>query len=183
MLRHYVNPVQDDWDEFLTGVEFAYNSFWQESVRNTPFVLNYGQQPRIPISGNSMCQVSTTQNFVEHMTHVIGEAKKHLIVAQQRQKFYTDKNRREVSFEVDQQVLVSTANIKLKVLGARKLLPRWIGPFRVVQRIGMVAYRVQPPDTFKIHDVFHVSLLRPYVVDGKVQPSPPQSLRKMHLMK
>jgi hypothetical protein len=52
------------------------------------------------------------------MTHVIGEAKKHLIIAQQRQKFYTDKNRREVSFEVDHQVLVSTANIKLKVPGA-----------------------------------------------------------------
>jgi hypothetical protein len=74
---------------------------------------------------------------------------------------------------VDQQVLVSTANIKLKVPGARKLLPRWIGPFRVVQKIGVVAYRVQLPDTFKIHDVFHVSLLRPYVADGRVQPPPP----------
>jgi hypothetical protein len=99
---------------------------------------------------------------------VIGEAKKHLIVAQQRQKFYADKNRQEVSFEVDQQVLVSTANIKLKVPGVRKLLPRWIGPFRVVQRIGVVAYHVHLSDTFKIHDVFHVSLLRPYVADGRV---------------
>ena len=34
MLRHYVNPVQDDWDELLAMVEFAYNSSWQESVRN-----------------------------------------------------------------------------------------------------------------------------------------------------
>jgi hypothetical protein len=42
MLRHYVNPVQDDWDEFLAVVELAHNSSWQESVRNTPFVLNYG---------------------------------------------------------------------------------------------------------------------------------------------
>jgi hypothetical protein len=80
-------------------------------------------------------------------------------------------------------VLVSTANIKLTVPGARKLLPRWIGPFRVVQRIGVVAYRVQLPDTFKIHDVIHMSLLRPYVADGRVQPPPPPSLRKMHLMK
>jgi hypothetical protein len=42
-----------------------------------------------------------------------------------------------------------------------------------VQRIGVVAYRVQLPDTFKIHDVFHVSLLRRYVADGRVQPPPP----------
>ena len=74
---------------------------------------------------------------------------------------------------MDQQVLVSTANIKLKVPGARKLLPRWIGPFRIIKRIGVVAYRVQLPNTFKIHDVFHVSLLRPYVADGRVQPPPP----------
>ena len=70
-------------------------------------------------------------------------------------------------------MLVSTANIKLKVSRARKFLPRWIGPFRIVKRIGVVAYRVQLPNTFKIHDVFHVSLLRPYVADGRVQPPPP----------
>jgi hypothetical protein len=107
MLRHYVNPVQDEWGELLAMVEFAYYSFWQKSVRNTPFVLNYGQQPRTPISGNSMCQVLAARNFVEHMTLVIGLAKKHLIVR--------NKHRQEVSFEVDQQMPVSTANIKLKV--------------------------------------------------------------------
>jgi len=53
MLRHYVNPVQDDWDEFLAVVEFAYNSSWQESVRNTPFVLNYGQHPRHQLIGTT----------------------------------------------------------------------------------------------------------------------------------
>ena len=65
-----------------------------------------------------MFQVPAVQNFVEHMTDIIGLTKKHLIVAQQRQKFYADKHRREVSFEVNQQVLVSVANIKLKVPGA-----------------------------------------------------------------
>ena len=87
-------------------------------MRNTPFVLNYGQHPRTPISGNIMCKVPTAHNFVQHMTKVIGLTKKHLIDAQQRQKFYVDKHRRELSFEVDQQVLVRTANIKLKVPGA-----------------------------------------------------------------
>ena len=70
-------------------------------------------------------------------------------------------------------MLVSTSNIKLRVTGARKLLPRWIGLFWITKRIGVVAYRVQLPSTFKIHDVFHVSLLRPYVADGRVQPPPP----------
>ena len=81
MLRHYVNLVQDDWDELLAAVEFAYNNSWQESVRNTPFFLNYDQHPRTPISGNNMCEVPIAQDFVEHMTNVIGLTKKHLIVA------------------------------------------------------------------------------------------------------
>ena len=93
MLRHYVKPVQDDWDEFLVLVEFTYNNSWQESVGNTPFVLNYGQHPRTPISGNNRCQVPAAQNFVEHMTDVIGLTKKHLIDVQQRQKFYVNKHR------------------------------------------------------------------------------------------
>jgi hypothetical protein len=41
MLRHYVNPRGTDWDEFLPAVEFAVNNAWQESVRATPFFLNY----------------------------------------------------------------------------------------------------------------------------------------------
>ncbi len=48
MLRHYVNPRGDDWDEFLPAVGFAVNSAWQESVKAAPFFLNYGRLPRHP---------------------------------------------------------------------------------------------------------------------------------------
>jgi len=43
VLRHFVNPLQDNWDILLPCVEFAINNAWHESVQNTPFVLNYGQ--------------------------------------------------------------------------------------------------------------------------------------------
>ena len=84
-------------------------------MRNTPFVLIYDQYLHIPISGNNRCQFPVARNFIEHMTDVIGLTKKHLIVAQEQQKFYADKLRREILFEVDKQILVSTTNIKLKV--------------------------------------------------------------------
>ena len=48
MLRHYVNPMLNDWDDHLDAVEFAVNNAWQESVQTTPFMLNYGQHPRLP---------------------------------------------------------------------------------------------------------------------------------------
>ena len=67
---------------------------------------------------------------------------------------------------------VKTTNIKLKVLGARKLIPRLIGTFQITKRIGVMAYHVQLPNIFKIHDVFHVSLLQSYTTNAKVQPPP-----------
>jgi hypothetical protein len=78
-----------------------------------------------------------------------------------------------VSYEVGSEVLLSTSNIKLKTPGARKLLPRWIGPFEIVKRIGVVAYRLKLPETMEIHNVFHVSLLKPYKANGRVKPPPP----------
>ena len=49
-LRHYTAGMQDDWDEFLSSAEFATNNAFQESVQNTPFVLNYGRHPRTPLT-------------------------------------------------------------------------------------------------------------------------------------
>ena len=55
----------------------------------------------------------------------------------------------------------------------RKLLPKWIGPYKVLSKVGHVAYHLDLPDALRIHDVFHVSLLRPYASDGTIQPPPP----------
>ena len=122
------------------------------------------------ISGS---QVPAAKDFALAMSNVISEAKKHLLAAQQRQKSYADTKRRDVSYEVGSEVLLSTSNIKLKTPGARKLLPRWIGPFEIVKRIGVVAYRLKLPETMGIHNVFHVSLLKPYKANGRVKPPPP----------
>ena len=45
MLRNYVEPTQDDWDEHFTAAEFAINSAYQQSIKTSPFMLNYGQNP------------------------------------------------------------------------------------------------------------------------------------------
>lgn len=82
MLQDYVNPVQNDWDEFLPMVELVYNGSWQKSPQNTPFVLNTNQHPMTLINEISRCQVLIAKNFDEHMYDVIGQEKKKKIVAQ-----------------------------------------------------------------------------------------------------
>ena len=52
-------------------------------------------------------------------------------------------------------------------------MPRWVGPFTVLERIGDLAYRLELPASMRMHPVFHVSLLQAYREDGRVQPPPP----------
>ena len=179
MLRMYVSPVQDNWDDLLASAEFAVNNAYQESVRNSPFFLNHGQHPLTPLSmviEEGQSKVPSAKHFVKVFSQSIGEAKKALIAAQDRQKAFADTKRRPVEFKVGQEVWLSSRNIPLKTAGTRKLVPRWLGPFKVTEQLGAVAYRLDMVASMKrLHNVFHVSQLKPYVppANGRGKRSPP----------
>ena len=89
-------------------------------------------------------------------------------MAQSRQKSYTDVRRRPLEFEVGDHVFLKVIPKRGVVsFGKRgKLLPRFIGPFEILERVGTVAYRLAlPPSMLGIHEVFHVSMLRRYTPD------------------
>ncbi|KAJ9504786.1 hypothetical protein QJQ45_007167 [Haematococcus lacustris] len=70
-------------------------------------------------------------------------------------------------------VLLSTKNLRLKPGKAKKLLPRFIGPFKVLEHVGPVAVRLDlPPAMARMHPVFHVALLRPYTSEHPHLPPP-----------
>jgi hypothetical protein len=172
VLRHYVNPRGTDWEEFLPAVEFAVNNAWQESVRNTPFFLNYGRHPRGPDGQRIVSGVPHARDMRVRLQDALKDAKTCLLAAQSRQKAYANKRRRDLEFQEGDRVLLSTRHAKLATAGCKKLLPKWIGPFKVLARIGEVAYRLELPTHLKWHNVFHVSLLRSYVDGGSVEPPP-----------
>ncbi len=96
-----------------------------------------------------------------------------MLAAQSRDKAYADKKTRPHTFEVNQRVLLSTKNLRIARTNlTRKLLPRFIGPFKVLKRVGNQAYELELPPTMKMHDVFHVSLLKPYNQEGTYLPPP-----------
>ncbi|KAA0032712.1 ty3-gypsy retrotransposon protein [Cucumis melo var. makuwa] len=85
-----------------------------------------------------------------------------------RQKSYADLHRKDLEFDVGDMVFLKVApmNGVLRFEKKGKLSPRFVGPFDVLKRIGLVAYRsALPPSLSAVHDVFHVSMLRKYVVD------------------
>jgi hypothetical protein len=84
--------------------------------------------------------------------------RENLRVTQSRQKTYADHRRRELSFEVGYFVYLHQLH-RFKVRG--KLAPRFIGPFRILEKRGEVAYQLElPPQLSDVHDVFHVSQLK-----------------------
>ena len=176
MLRSYISPCQTDWDEHLTAVEFAINNSWHESTRDTPFYLNYGQHPLTPINlSNGPPRVPAATAFVNRMQTRIAHAKLCLKQAQDRQASQANVHRRSVSFSVGDLVLLNSKNLKLKKPeeSARKLMPKWIGPFTVSKLVGTVAVKLDLPHPWTIHPVFHVSLIKPYHANGSVQPPGP----------
>ena len=88
--------------------------------------------------------------------------------AQSRQKSYADTRRRELEFQVGDHVFLKVSPMKgVRRFGIKgKLSPHFVGPFKILERIGVVAYRLAlPPSLDKVHDVFHISMLRKCVSD------------------
>ncbi|KAJ9520563.1 hypothetical protein QJQ45_007423 [Haematococcus lacustris] len=150
MLRHYVNDAHTDWAEHLPWVEFAINNSWHESIRQTPFFLNYGQHPLTPATLDLPRKVPQASAFAENVEKEVHKARQCWREAQQRMKALVEGKRREVTYKPEQLVMLSTVNMRKRKdeVGVRKLKPRYVGPFVVLRMIGLVA----------VHNVFHVSL-------------------------
>lgn len=177
-LRHYVGPRQDDWDQCLPLIEFAINNSMNKSIGSSPFRLYTPYEPRTPANLALPAKHTFTVPMASSLVQLMGERLKRamscLTSAQARQKQAADSKRQDATFAVGDLVLLSTKNLALKAPagGTKKLMPRYIGPFLVESRAGQVAYKLKLPVGYRVHPVFHASLLKPYKGTGTYQPPP-----------
>jgi hypothetical protein len=164
MLRHFVGPLMNDWDAKLPMLQFAYNSSYNESIQTVPFMLYTGLIPLSPLSTivEREMRVPAAQQFHTNMLLHLKRARMCIEKSKKRAQKHYDERKKEVEYIVGEKVLLSTAHLQLKTVGTRKLLPKFVGPFEIVARVGKVAYRLKLPEVMKCHDVFHVSLIAPY---------------------
>jgi hypothetical protein len=166
-LRNYVGARQDDWDDYLDMAEFAVNDSVNPSTGYSPFQLMYGASPRTAVDLACESVLPATQQFVDDMSDALAHAKARLHEAQVAQAKYANARRRDLQFAVGDMVRLSTAHLQLPSTMSRKLVHRYVGPFRVVEKVHECAYKLQLPPAMKIHPVVHVSNLLPWRVDGE----------------
>ncbi|WVZ80846.1 hypothetical protein U9M48_028291 [Paspalum notatum var. saurae] len=146
MLKACAIQYGTSWDKCLPYAEFSYNNSNQASLKKPPFEALYGKRCRTPFFWNQT-----------------GEKQENLRVAQSRQRSYADVRRRNLSFKVDDHVYLKVSPMRgIRRFNMKgKLAPRYIGPFKILEKKGEVAYRLElPPSLSGVHDVFHVSQLK-----------------------
>jgi hypothetical protein len=129
-----------------------------------PFEMLYGRRCRTLLFWNEMGERKVFgPDILEEVEKQVRMVKENLRVAQSRQKSYADDRRRELSFDVGDFVYLMVSPMRglrrFKVRG--KLAPRFIRPFKILEKRGEVAYQLElPPQLSDMHDVFHVPQLK-----------------------
>ncbi|GJY34187.1 putative reverse transcriptase domain-containing protein [Tanacetum coccineum] len=173
MLRACVMDFGGSWDTHLPLVEFSYNNSYHASIKCAPFEALYGRKCRSPVIWTEVGESQLIgPEIMQETTEKIFQIKERLKTARSRQKSYADKRRKPLEFKVGDRVLLKVSPWKGVVRFGKKgkLAPRYVGPFKIVERVGPVAYRLKLPQELScVYDTFHVSNLKKWLAEPDVQ--------------
>jgi transposase InsO family protein len=163
-LRIFTSYNQDDWSTLLPQASLCYNNSIHSAIQLSPFFANYGYHPRVldELKPTTTSEVPEGHRIAESLVAVHNHCSANIAEANLIYAKAYDKNHSDAPpYRVGDRVMLSMENIKT-TRPMKKLDVRQSGPFEVLSVIGTHAYKLKLPDSAKIHDVFHVSLLRPF---------------------
>ena len=181
MLRHYVNARHDNWDKLLPIVELAHNNAYSTATGSTPFFICYGKHPRTPMQevidlahkqwkatpAECSQRFPSVYRFVADRQHIVQLGREAMESARQRMIAQEASKRKPLTFQEGDQVSLKTSHLGISTLPSRKFFCKYLGPFRIQRRINDAAYMLEQPKTWRAHNVFHVSLLKPFFSKGE----------------
>ena len=169
MLRTCVIDYGGSWDRYISLIESVYNSSFQSSIGMAPYEALYGRMCRTPLCWIELSKKKVISlDLIQENEEKVKMIRERLKVAADRQKSYVDLKRKDIQHEIGEKVFLKVSHWKKVMRFGRKgkLSPRFIGSYEVIEKVGPMAYRLAlPPELEKIHNVFHVSMLRRYKSD------------------
>jgi hypothetical protein len=174
-LRCFISSHPKQWKRWLPLCEYWYNTNWHSSLNKSPFEVLYGYSPRyFGLSAEDTVAPVDVQQWLDQRLLITESVRQHLLRVKQRMERQSDKKRTERQFSVGDYVFLKLhPYVQTSVLhrSSHKLAFRYFGPYRILQRVGTVAYRLELPPSSRIHPVFHVSQLKPFLAPAEqVQP-------------
>ncbi|GJS92820.1 putative reverse transcriptase domain-containing protein [Tanacetum coccineum] len=164
MLRACVIDFRKGWVNHLPLVKFSYNNSYHASIKAAPFKVLYGQKCHSPVCWAEVGEVQLTgPEIVPKTTEKIVHIKQRIQAAIERQMIYADLKHKPMEFQVRDSVMHKVSPWKGVVhFGKRgKLNPRYVGPFKVLEKVRAVAYKLElPQELSEVHNTFHVSNLK-----------------------
>lgn len=170
-LRCAVQQSPAQWKKWLNLAELWYNSTYHSTIDCSPFKALYGYEPNLGVVSVASTDPTTDVTVQELMEERAAHAqmlKEQLAVAQNHMKLQADKSRVDRSYQVGEEVLLKLQPYAQTSVVNRpypKLAFKFFGPYRILETIGAAAYRLDLPADSKIHNVFHVSQLKPFTPD------------------
>nr|GEW56921.1 putative reverse transcriptase domain-containing protein [Tanacetum cinerariifolium] len=169
MLRACLLDFGKGWDRHLPLVEFSYNNSYHTSIKADPFEALYGHKYRSPISWAEVGDSQLTgPEIIHETTEKIVQIKSRIQAACDCQKSYADVRWKHLEFQVRDKVMLKVSPWKGVIRFGKwgKLNPRYIGPFKIISKVGIIAYRLELLEPLsQVHSLFHVSNLKKCLAD------------------
>ncbi|MCO5547973.1 hypothetical protein L7F22_001428 [Adiantum nelumboides] len=166
MLRAYCSREPRKWIQFLPLVEFSYNSSFHTCIGMSPFKALYGQECVSPLNfSDPTIRVEATKKMLEEMGEQTKAIRQDIQAAKDCQKHYADQKRSYRKFKQGDKVFlrVQPKRSHLSLGKFKKLSPRYCGPYEDIKVLSDQAYKLKLPEHIKVHEIFHISLLKPYI--------------------
>ncbi|GKB91018.1 putative reverse transcriptase domain-containing protein [Tanacetum coccineum] len=169
MLQACVIHFGKGWERHLPLVEFSYNNSYDASIKTSTFEPLYGRKCRSHVCWAKVGDVQLTgPEIIHETTEKIVQIRQRLQTARDRQRSYANVRRKPLEFQVEDRVMLKVSPQKGVIrFGKRgKLNPQYIGPFKILKRVGLVAYTLELPEELSnVHSTFYVSNLKKCLID------------------
>lgn len=170
MVSMFVDEQQKTWDRFISLLAFAYNTTQHASTKETPFFLTFGRDPYTPsdvglhVEAAPLAQWSTTEDYRAELVNALEDAhnavRQALDRARRTQQLEYDARHTPTEYKPGEQVWLYVPRV---ARGASLKLARlWKGPFRIIEKLGPVTYRLAGRGNRRLHQVVNVARLKPF---------------------